>query len=130
MKRVVLLIMLTLILTGCGKKGKPADMPQDVYDVGIDALKVVNNYLNDEADIEETFDLFDRITEDFLMDTENYEKLNTDAKLSSLGVSSTLVKMSLKLQSIKNSWFVATDISADKKELKKLRDDLKSKLGE
>lgn len=130
MKKIILLITLSLLLTACGKKGKPDKMPQVAYDTGIEALKVINNYLNGEVDINETVDIYDRATEDFLTDMESYEKLSLDEKLSSMDVSSVLVSMKLKLSSIYNSWLVPTDIEADKKEIKKLRDELKKTLGE
>lgn len=61
MKRLFLLMVLVLLLTGCGK---PKFMSQKMYDLGKEALEVCEQYLDDDISLKTGYKRMSEIASD------------------------------------------------------------------
>lgn len=82
MKKLIVLLVLSLSLLGCGKSGKPDDISQEMYDTGIYALNVIDRYLDGEADRETTDKLLDELS---FPDSETVKDLTIKFKIDNIG---------------------------------------------
>lgn len=59
MKKILLILMMSLLLIGCG--GKPNGMSDEMYDTGIYVVDVVDRYLDGTHTLEYTYSLIDSV---------------------------------------------------------------------
>lgn len=59
MKKIALALICCLLLTGCG--GKPTEISNEMYDTAVYVIKVVDLYMDGEAELEETYNKVDSL---------------------------------------------------------------------
>lgn len=59
MRKIIILMMCVIMLTGCG--GKPSDVSDEMYENAVYTIKVCDLYLDGEATQEETIEKIDGI---------------------------------------------------------------------
>ena len=81
MKKLLLVIAISLILTGCGNKNIPSDTAISCGERTIDA---VNDYLDGETDYSSVIDDLDKITDelDYINESDDYNAKDFDVLIS------------------------------------------------
>lgn len=83
--RLLLLCFIIIGITGCG--GKPHDMSDETYEIGLEVLKTTDNYLDGKIDEKEALSSIIIITDNFISSDEHNDIM--------VSTSIKLIKMSL-----------------------------------
>ena len=127
MKRITaLLILCAVMLCGC-QKGKPKDMPQEVYDIATGIVPEIEKAIDNETSVsgamEKVNSAFDKISD-------IYNGLDDlQAQLKTLPVINDLAGINVSLVNLNNAWLINTNIETATKELKTKLKDLKKDIG-
>lgn len=126
MKRIILLLMIALMLTGCGAKGRPKDMRQEVYDEATIAYDAVKSFLDGNGSAKNLPDLINGCTEKI----QNLDETGwtVSEKIKSLDVCNTLVKMSLAAIDVKLYSTTGGNVDKSRKDLSDALKELKKEL--
>lgn len=93
MKRLIaIMVLAVMVLTGCGGGGIPEGMDQKTYDLGKDALKVMQEYRDDKMDPEEAHDRLDQIYNDLAA-----LKLKDEADTQNVSVMTDITSASVQI---------------------------------
>lgn len=83
--RLLLLCFIIIGITGCS--GKPHDMSDETYEIGLEVLKTTDNYLDGKIDEKEALSSINIITDNFISSDEHNDIM--------VSTSIKLIKMSL-----------------------------------
>lgn len=123
MKKLILLLMVALILTGCTAKGRPKDMRQEVYDEASAVYDAVQAFLDGSGSASRLPDLIDEhIGNIQSLDTTGWD---VSEKIKEIDVCNALVKMNLTAIDLKLDSTIGNNVDAHRKELTKNLKELK-----
>lgn len=126
MKRLMsTLLIFTLLLTGCSK-GKPKNMPQDVYDQGVRLANVIDNYYGGTATLDDIDEMSDEVFDALQI---GYDNRTSDEKFQIIKITGILTDIGLAMTDMYLS--IATQDGKDEgsKKLRQAQKDLKKALG-
>lgn len=130
MKRILVVIsILAFVLAGCGKKGKPDDVPQEVYDALVPVVTALDDYIKGDSSIgtlRSDIESGSKFVQNYYSE---HTDLSVDEKLKGSKVLNTMSKLDLTLA--KSYLSVATDLTdnTDIGALKEINKTLKNALG-
>lgn len=126
MKKWILLFLCAVLLCGCSSKGKPKDLPQEVYNAAAGIVPAVEQYLKDGGDpsavsdkVKAALDKINGIS----------DGLDLSSKIKTVTVANDLMKMVNQLTKLSTSWLTKSDDAASTKELKTALKALKKDIG-
>ena len=127
MKRIII-VLLCLLICGCSaQKGKPKDLPQEVYDIAAGIVPAIEKVIDSGADpstaAEKVNDAVTKISGIF----DGLEKAAEMTKTST--VTNDLTKIGLSLTKLSTSWLTKSNDDASMKELKEGLKKLKKDIG-
>ena len=129
MKKLILLVMaMVLALTACGKKGKPDEVPQEVYDALVPLVSALDEYVKGEIDLDDLKRANDAADAVIMPFYESNTELSTSEKLKAASLLHEMTQLSLLFS--KSYLSIATEEDApEKKEFKSICKSLKKELG-
>ena len=120
--RLFAMLMALTLLAGCGSpKGKPKDLPQDVYDMGVAVVEVIEKYLDGSISLQELSDGHSSVSSELTAYCESAD-LSIDEGIKTTAVLNADATISLALSKLSLS--VATE-SGEKEAKNQLKDGLK-----
>lgn len=129
MKKLILLVMaMVLALTACGKKGKPDEVPQEVYDALVPLVSTLDEYVKGEIDLDDLKRASDAADAVIMSFYESNTELSTSEKLKAASLLHEMSQLNLLFA---NSYLsIATEEDApETKEFKSISKSLKKELG-
>ena len=126
MKRLIaFVLMIAFLLTGCAK-GKPKDMPQDIYDQGVILVNVIDDYFKGNATIEQIKSTKDDVT-DYVLN-KNTNDLSVNETIKTVEIGNCLTSISLALNDLEYGWAMDKNQKDSEKKFKDAYKKLKQTL--
>ena len=125
MKRILVVIsILAFVLVGCGKKGKPDDVPQEVYDALVPLVNTLDEYIKGDADLDDLQTASSKASDYIVAFYENSDAAPTSPEYrKGTALISDTSKLSLALS---KSYLSIGTGSNDKDTIKEVKEILKS----
>ena len=127
MKRIII-VLLCLLICGCSaQKGKPKDLPQDVYDIAAGIIPEIEKVIDSGADPSATAGKINDAVTKISGIFDGLDKVSEMNKTTT--VMNDLSKIGLSLTKLSTSWLTKSDDDASMKDLKEGLKKLKKDIG-
>jgi|GEM_PF-1288228 len=118
---VLLVILSVLILVGCASGGRPENMSDMAYDIGMDALKLADRYLDDAISVDSAHSQMENLHT--RADKQSDASVDKKEYVRDLGISHSILMLQVSLSSKMYGRGTTADVLA-------ARNSLAEKLGE